>query len=195
MDENLQKGEIVQATISKKALLVAWLSIPSFIIIPYLAVYVPSYIKMLIKGEIKKAIADAAGVGETISASQAVKQQAFGFIPSWLVGFISFFIGLLVFAWLCWAIVFTIKHFDYKLYYNDVEVYGKTGSREITIPLDQINNIFIEKSIWGKLFNYGTITISSTKGSISIKNVARAREFAKGLAHVSIEKNGSFVNF
>ena len=62
------------------------------------------------------------------------------------------------------------------------------------IPLKKISNIFVESSLWGKIFNYGTITISSNVGSISIKSVSNAKVFAKKLASVSIEDENNFTH-
>ena len=192
---NPNKQDVVQATISKRALIVAWLSIPALYIVPYIFVYLPNYIKMKIEGEIESAIREAAGLGEKISVSDIVKQEIYGAIPPIVTGIIEFFVGLLFFAWLCWAIGYTIRHFKYRLYYDQTDLYGRAGKQEITIPLDKINNIYIEDSIWGKLLNYGTITVSSSVGAISVKNVVRAREFARQLASVTIEKDDNFVNF
>lgn len=188
------KQNVVRATISIKALIVAWLSIPALYIIPYIFVYLPKYIKMKIEGEIESAIREAAGLGEKISVSDIVKQEIYGAIPPIVTDIIGFFVGLLFFAWFCWAIGYTVKHFKYKLHYDEKELYGKSGKKELTVSLDKINNIYIEDSIWGKLFNYGSITISSTVGSITIKNVAGARAFAKRLASVSIENENNFTN-
>ncbi|MBE5737675.1 MAG: hypothetical protein E7348_04670 [Clostridiales bacterium] len=180
--------DTVQATISIKALMVAWLSIPMFYIIPYLFVYIPRYLKMKISGEIEQALQEAINIGQKASVVDVVKQDIFGSISPIFMGIVEFFIGLLFFAWLCWAVGYTIKHFKYKLFYDQKELFGKAGNKEIRIPLEKIDNIFIEDSIWGKLLNYGTITVTSSLGSISVKNVSGARKFIEQLANVSIKK-------
>lgn len=189
-----EEKNIIQAKISIKALLVAWLSIPALYILPYIFVYLPNYISMKIKGEIEKAMLEAANLGEKISVSDVIKNEIYGNLPPIIPAIIEFFAGLLFFAWLCWAIVYSIRHFKNELRYDENKLYGRTGKKEVTIPLNKINNIYIEDSLWGRLFNYGTITVVASCGSISVKNIANARSFAKQLASVTIEDENNFTN-
>ncbi len=192
--DNKNNKDLVKATISVKSLIVAWLSIPALYLIPFLLIYLPNYIKMKVSGEIESAFREAANLGQKIDVADIVKQEIYGGIPPIIISTVETLIGLLFFAWLIWAIGYTILHFKYKLQYDGSELYGRTWKKEIRIPLDKINNVFVEDSLWGKLFDYGTITIASSIGAISIKNVSGAKRFAKKLASETIEKGNNFTN-
>lgn len=189
-----EEKQIIQARISVAALVIAWVSIPAFIIIPYLSIIIPNYISMKVSGEISQMISESLSSGIEMSAFDVVKEELFGAIPNFVSVIIKVAIGLLVFAWLCWAIGYTIKHFGYSLSYSDNEVYARAGRYKLTIPFNKMNNIYVEQSIWGKLFGYGSIVIVSSIGSITVKSIAGAKAFAKSLAAASIEDENTFLN-
>lgn len=196
LDDILLPGDkiIKQAAISKKALCVTWFSIPGVFLIYYLVVYLPALISLYAKGEIKKAIKEAAGLGKTISISDLIVDEIFSFIPDEVFAIMRFCIGLLIFAWLCWALFQTYRHFQFALAYTETDLLGISKGESLRIPLQSVNNIYVETSLWGKLFGYGALTISSSKGSISVKNIAKPRDFAKQLAKITVENNGNFLH-
>jgi uncharacterized membrane protein YdbT with pleckstrin-like domain len=52
------------------------------------------------------------------------------------------------------------------------------------IPLDRIQDVTLQCSFWGMLFNYGTLRIESASGMSGAEimpNVARAREFQRAI--------------
>ena len=182
--------KIAQATISIKALIVAWVSIPIYYIvfsivskITGILSFMTNVLSLAIKGCTDALIVALFGYYAEEMFSQSISQYV-------TIGLIL----LLVVVWLCWAIVYTCLHFNYKLYYTKENLIGKAGNKQVFIPLKKISNIFVESSLWGKIFNYGTITISSNVGSISIKSVSNAKVFAKKLASVSIEDENNFTH-
>lgn len=186
---------VKQAKISKKALLVTWASIPCVFLAFFLVVYLPSFISMYVKGEIREFLAEAVQLEtENASAFGFVWSELFSFIPDFLLGFFGFMIGLLVAAWLCWALYMTVRHFRYALAFTAYDLVGVAGKQTLRVPLRKINNIHLERSLWGKIFGYATITVVSSKGSISVKNVAHAKDFARDLAKVSLENEDCFLN-
>ncbi|MBQ7769833.1 MAG: PH domain-containing protein [Clostridia bacterium] len=64
----------------------------------------------------------------------------------------------------------------------------------LRVSLKNVNNIYLERSLWGRLLGYATITVASSRGSISVKNVANAETFAKELAKVTIGDENNFLN-
>lgn len=189
-----QENNLTKAKISVSALVIAWVSIPAFIIVPYLAIIIPNYIRMHVSGEIADMITESLSNGIEMSAFDVVKQELFGEVNPILSGIIGVVIGTLIFAWLCWATVYTLLHFNYSLSYSDSEVFAKAGRKKITIPFKKMTNIYVEQSLWGKLFRYGSIVITSSIGSVTVKSVANARVFAKKLASVSLENENTFLN-
>ena len=53
---------------------------------------------------------------------------------------------------------------------------GKVGlinTKSMDAPLNKINNITIQSGLWGKIFGYGTIYVTTSSGSYYYKHVAR----------------------
>lgn len=189
MQPTLDK-KIAQATISIKTLIVAWFSIPVYYIvfsivskITGVLSFITNALSLAINGCVDALIVTLLGHYAEDQVSQSVSQHV-------TIGLIIFPVAI----WLCWAIVYACLHFNYKLYYTNENLIGKAGKKQVNIPLKKINNIFVESSLWGKIFNYGTITITSNVGSISIKSVSNAKVFAKKLASGSIENENNFTN-
>ena len=192
---NYKDRVIKKATISKKALIITWLSIPGVFVLFFLFTYLPQLIVFLIKGGVKKLITDQIYVdGKRPSAMEFVWDKMFSFIPPVLLGIACFFLGLLLFVWFCWALYMTHRHFQYGLVFTETEVIGMARKQTLRVSLKNVNNIYLERSLWGRLLGYATITVASSRGSISVKNVANAETFAKELAKVTIEDENNFLN-
>ena len=88
----------------------------------------------------------------------------------------------------------TKKFKQNELLFTTEEVVGRNKKNVLKIPLKAVSNIYVEKSLWGRIFKYGTITIVSSKGSVSIENIAFADEFADELSGVTIKKENHFFN-
>ena len=64
------------------------------------------------------------------------------------------------------------------LYEGHIE--GKTGvirTKKLNSPLDKVQSISVESGFWGKIFNYGTITITSAASVISFQGIGDAKHF------------------
>ena len=74
------------------------------------------------------------------------------------------------------------------LYEGHIE--GKTGvirTKKLNSPLDKVQSISVESGFWGKIFNYGTITITSAASVISFQGIGDAKHF-EPLVNEQIEK-------
>ena len=77
-----------------------------------------------------------------------------------------------------------IKLFTTKLSFSNKKVHGKVGllhTKELDTPLNKVNNISVSQGIWGKIFNYGTINISSSSGSYSFNYISDPNSFKTAL--------------
>ncbi len=96
----------------------------------------------------------------------------------------------LVWTWIkgilfCWllliplikAITATIRFTHVELAITNKRVLGKVGvfhTQTLDVALNKVQNVMTAQTFFGKLFNYGTVTISSAAGEIAfgaIKNV------------------------
>lgn len=162
LEEYLERDECIQkrATISKKALLVTWFSIPIFIAVVYGSVYIPYLIKKIIKKQV------GMENGGLLSS-----------LPRPIVGIIIFFISLLVIAWLIWGLSATLRHFQYELAFTEKALIARNRNKIVRMQFDKINNVFMERSIWGRMLCYGTITFVTNRESIIVRNVHNPEMF------------------
>lgn len=77
-----------------------------------------------------------------------------------------------------------IKTFvEYKtvgLSINNVQLKGQSGLLDVgivNIPLERIQNVHVHAPFWGRIFHYGTITISTTTGKITMSDMVNVEKF------------------
>lgn len=87
----------------------------------------------------------------------------------------------------CWLIVPTIvaviriiQFFCVELSVTDKRVIGKNGviaTKSLDAPLNKIQNVSVSSNLWGKLFNYGTVVITTASGTFYYKGIKEADVF------------------
>ena len=93
---------------------------------------------------------------------------------------------LLMFVFIGFITIFgtLIKIFTTKLSFTNKKVHGKTGlinTKELDTPLNKINNISVSQGLLGKIFNYGTVVITSSSGSYNFPYISHANDFKTSL--------------
>ncbi len=156
-------------SLSKAGLVVAWASIPSVLLVMFLLVYVPHMIRMAFSRAVKDAIMDQVGVD--LNGSNGLSDLIFGNIPPVLIVLLCIPLVLLVAVWFGLCMYKTSRYFNYSLALTDLRIIGKAGQEELNAPLDEIVNVFVERSLCGKLFNYGNIVVATKRKSLTFKNV------------------------
>lgn len=94
-----------------------------------------------------------------------------------LVGFIWFVKDIIIF-------------FTTKLIITNKRISGKTGlinANELDSPLNKINGIQIKQGLFGKIFNYGTISITTASTVFNFDYISSPYEF-KTILNNQIEK-------
>lgn len=175
--------EQITAKISKKALIPVYFSIPAFY-------FLPSGITALIIGlkqKAKQAAADAAlkaiGAPDINEVTGEISSAVFGEVTDGVrqatstvgqvfKGIFIFFSALVALVWFIWCIVMTARHFKNSLTIDGDDVACSAKRQKFFTTLDKIDNVFVEQSLWGKLFDYGNITIAAQNGSITVYNIA-----------------------
>ena len=168
----LKKDEVIEteASPSLKGLLFSWLTIPCGILIIWLLVYLPVLIRLAISSAFKSAVMSALGVGDFSEVS--ISDYIFRNIPDFIYGFLKFILFVLISAWLIWCLVMTWRCMRNSLAITNFRVIGKAGAETLDSPLDEVKNVFIEQSLWGRLFNFGSIVVSTKRNSVTFRNIS-----------------------
>ena len=77
-----------------------------------------------------------------------------------------------------------IKIFTTKLQFSNKKIHGKIGllnTKELDTPLNKVNNISISQGLFGKIFNYGTINITSSSGAYNFPYISKPNDFKNAL--------------
>ncbi len=77
-----------------------------------------------------------------------------------------------------------IKNHKTELCVTNKKIFGKTGvfsTKTMESPLNKINNVTVNESLGGKIFNYGTLTISTSSGVYRYDSVSYPEQFRSAL--------------
>ena len=178
-----------KAKISKKALIPLYCAIPAFYFLPIGVPTIVANVKYHAKKAAADAITNATGLPSTDSIKGAITGGVTSVIDEGTGGCLTsvgnFFRSLLLvltiiiaFIWVIWCIVMTIKHFDNSLTISEGNVYCSSEGQNLSTTLAEIDNVFIEQSLWGKFFDYGNITVAAKNGSLTVKNIDNPADMA-----------------
>lgn len=90
---------------------------------------------------------------------------------------------------LVWLPKDIIKYFTTILEITNKRVRGKTGlvnTNELDSPLNKINSVQVKQGFFGKIFNYGTIAITTSSSVFEFDYVTKPNEF-KSILNNQIE--------
>jgi len=90
------------------------------------------------------------------------------------------FLACCIFIGLIWFPKDLIKFFTTKLVITNRRVNGKTGlinTNELDSPLNKINGIQVKQGLFGKIFNYGTMTITTSSSVFKFDYINNPNEF------------------
>ena len=100
------------------------------------------------------------------------------------MGLFRFSFTVLVLAWLALCLILTKRYFSNSPAITNFRVIGKVGDETFESPLDEVKNVFIEQSIWGKLLNFGAIVVSTKQKSLTFKDIdGPERIYSELLSH------------
>lgn len=71
-----------------------------------------------------------------------------------------------------------------ELILTDKRVYGKVGifnTKNMDTPIGKVNNVSVEQPFYGKMFNYGTVCITSSSGEYSFPYIDSPEAFRRAL--------------
>lgn len=118
---------------------------------------------------------------------QEAKLNGLMLFTAWLKGILLFWLLLIpTFK----AIAATIRFCKIELAITNKRVVGKVGvfnTQTLDAPLNKIQNVSSESKFFGKIFNYGTITINTAAGVYRFGGVKNVEAF-KGMIMSQIEE-------
>lgn len=104
-------------------------------------------------------------------------------IGFWPLGIILICLGL------CWGISAFITYSSTSLFLTDKRLIGSTGlinSKTMETPLNKLNNVSISSNLWGKIFGYASIDITTSSGNYHYHGISAGDAF-KNLVMSQIE--------
>ena len=111
-------------------------------------------------------------------------------IATLIIRIIVDILAMCILIGLIWLIRDLIKFFTTKLIITNKRVNGKTGlinTNELDSPLNKINGIQVKQGLFGKMFNYGTISITTASTLFNFDYIDKPNEF-KNILNNQIEK-------
>ena len=167
---------------SYAAIAVMWLSIPAVFLFVFLFVVLPPIIRILVSKELNEALQAQLGI-DALSFQDAV---ASAFPHSFVNGLLIAAASLLAAVWLIWACIMTQRCLGYELAFTDLRVIGKAKELFFEAPFSKVKNAFIERSIWGKLFGYGNVTVyAEDTSSCTFRNIKNPEYWRQKLLSLS----------
>ena len=137
---------------SSLALVITWLAIPAFYLIPFLFTYVPRLIRMAFSRAARAAVMESVGAStmKEVDLSSYLFEQIFGKIPTFVFVLIGIPLGLLALAWLGFCLVMTWRHFRYSIAVTDIRVIGRANGELMDSPLTEVVDVFCGAFLVGK---------------------------------------------
>ena len=111
-------------------------------------------------------------------------------IATLIIRLIIDFFAMFILIGFVWIIKDLIIFFTTKLIITNKRVNGKTGlinTNELDSPLNKINGVQVRQGLFGKIFNYGTVSITTASTVFNFDCIDKPNEF-KTILNNQIEK-------
>ena len=173
--ESIKQGEtvIAEVGISKRAILVEWLALPTVFLVFFLTVCLPVILRTLAVDAAKAAFEAAVGIEDAGAGDVLahVWQAIMPNVPHWVTILIQVPVWIAVFVWFVLCSVNTVRHFGYEVILTDKRVLARARNEVFECGWAEMKNVFIEQSLWGRWLHYGSITFQGPRGSLTVRHV------------------------
>ena len=115
-----------------------------------------------------------------------VKTARIALVPLLIRDILAFVIIVGVF----WLIRDLISYASERITLYEGHIEGKVGvirTKKLNSPLDKVQSVSVSSGLFGKIFNYGTVTVTTAASTISFQGIAGAKNF-EPLVNEQIEK-------
>ncbi len=111
------------------------------------------------------------------------------FLPIAVVVLIASAFGgpLIVFGLIAAVIIMIdpiIKYATTTVKFTNKRLIGKQGflkTQDLDAPLNKINNVYVNSDMWGKIFGYGALVISTSSGEYKYQRIQKPEDFKNAL--------------
>lgn len=178
---------VTKAQISKAAIILDWLLLPTFLLVMFLSVCLPILGSIYSSVQRVELIANALGV-EEVKFFDLVANMGIAFsFPKPLIVLCKVVLGLLIASWFLLACVKTYRHFGYELIATDRRILIKARDKELESNWEDVKNVFVAQSLGGKIFGYGNVTVHCASGAVTVRDVTSPlrykQEFYERMEH------------
>ena len=100
-------------------------------------------------------------------------------VMSWIIGILFFW---LIFIPTIKAIKATISYKNTELAITNKRIIGKIGfvsTQSLDAPLNKIQNVSTNNGFWGKIFNYGIVTVNTAAGQFCFDGIKNIEDFKR----------------
>ncbi len=155
-------GELIvlSSRISVISVLLYWLSVPSLLSFFFFRFILPK-------------IRHARQAAETLVGENSFISQIGGLVNI-LLTFVFLF---LLIIWIVFCLIMTRRMLDNRLVFTEARVIGHSQDQALDAPLSEVKDVFVEQNLLGRLFRYGCVTVTTKRGSLSVKNLDRPQKF------------------
>lgn len=101
-------------------------------------------------------------------------------IAVFVIRLIIDFFAMAILIGFVWIVKDIIKFFTTKLIITNKRVIGKTGlinTNELDSPLNKINGVQVKQGLFGKIFNYGTVSITTASTVFHFDMISEPNDF------------------
>lgn len=165
---------VAEIGISKRAIIVEWLAVPAVFLVFFLTVCLPAMIKTLAVDTAKAVFEEAIGIEEAGFSDVALHlwRAVMPAVPDWLVVFVQVLVWMVFLAWAGVTLVRTYLHFGYEMILTETRVLARARGALFDCAWNDVKNVFVEQSLWGRLLKYGSVTVQGPRGSVTVRHVA-----------------------
>ncbi len=118
-----------------------------------------------------------------------------GFIAGILIGSYAYFIPLVLICYLCYKIIERNNNLWAVTNLRVIDEFGVLSLNSKESPLDKINNVTYNQTIWGRIFNYGNVQIQTAAeiGSTTYSSVEKPKELKDTITQMQEEYKKSQI--
>lgn len=116
-------------------------------------------------------------LGKNEAITKKAERNWMFLIGTWLKGVLFCWVLLIP---LIKAIIKTVQFFSIELAITNKRIIGKTGvvnTSSLDSPLNKIQNVAVKQPLFGKIFNYADVTVTTAAGSYSFGAIKNADAF------------------
>ena len=158
---------------SKAAILVDWLSLPTLFMLFFLTVIVPVAVKTYASNELKTLIMENAGL-EELGLGDLLSdpfRTLFPEISGIVRGLLIAVVIILYVIWFAFCCIRTKLNTGYELVITDKRILASVKGEISTESWKDIKNVYIERSIWGRMLKFGTVTINAVSRTVTVRHI------------------------